>query len=191
MKTKLFGRTALVATLALALSLTLFAGSSQDEFTAHEWGTFTSVQGADGAQLQWNPFLTTDLPAFVYNRAVRNGGLKGAALTDPFGKINMSGLIRMETPVIYFYSDRARTAEVRVSFPQGRVTEWYPQATHVGPFHTMDASEKVRAARSVIEWKGLKILPRDTKEMSAAKLIRDAKNPGENHYYPNYWLAHG
>ena len=183
MKTKLFGGTALVATLALALSLTLFAGSSQDEFTAHEWGTFTSVQGADGAQLQWNPFLTTDLPAFVYNRAVRNGGLKGAALTDPFGKINMSGLIRMETPVIYFYSDRARTAEVRVSFPQGRVTEWYPQATHVGPFHTMDASEKLHAARSVIEWKGLKILPRDTKEMSAAKLIRDAKDQGENHYY--------
>ena len=42
MKRKLFSGAAL---LALALSLSLFASSnSKDEFTAHEWGTFTSVQ---------------------------------------------------------------------------------------------------------------------------------------------------
>jgi hypothetical protein len=171
------------ALAALAVSLSLFAGSTKDEFTAHEWGTFTSVQGANGVQLSWNPFLTTDLPQFVYNRAVKNGGIKGPALTDPFGKINMSGFIRMETPVIYFYSDRARTADVRVSFPAGRITEWYPQATHVGPFFSTNPAEKERAAKSVIEWIGLKILPRETKEISAAKLIRDAKDHGDNHYY--------
>ena len=30
-------------------------------FTAHEWGTFTSVQGADGIQLEWNPLVASDL----------------------------------------------------------------------------------------------------------------------------------
>ena len=33
----------------------------------------------------------------------------------------------METPVIYFYSDREQTVNVRVRFPHGLITEWYPQ----------------------------------------------------------------
>jgi len=35
----------------------------------------------------------------------------------------------METPVIYFYADQELTADVNVRFPQGIVTEWYPQTT--------------------------------------------------------------
>ena len=31
-------------------------------YIAHEWGTFTSVQGADGIQLEWNPLVTSELP---------------------------------------------------------------------------------------------------------------------------------
>ena len=38
----------------------------------------------------------------------------------------------METPVIYFYSKEPQTVDVRVDFPQGIITEWYPQATTFG-----------------------------------------------------------
>jgi hypothetical protein len=40
-------------------------------YVAHEWGTFTSVQGADGAQMLWNPFNALELPRFVYDRPQR------------------------------------------------------------------------------------------------------------------------
>jgi hypothetical protein len=33
----------------------------------------------------------------------------------------------METPVIYFYSPREITASVKVQFPHGVITEWYPK----------------------------------------------------------------
>lgn len=109
-------------TLVLA---TLLAGNliaCAADFVAHEWGTFTSVQGADGIQLEWNPLVTTDLPKFVYGRQVRR---------QPFreygGKAAFLALQRMETPVIYFYSHKELTVDVSVCFPQGVVTEWYPQ----------------------------------------------------------------
>ena len=78
-------------------------------FTAHEWGTFTSVQGADGVQLEWNPFTRTDLPEFVYDRA--DLGRTGWKLTDYVTKFTIPTMIRMETPVIYFYSAVARTSK--------------------------------------------------------------------------------
>jgi hypothetical protein len=34
----------------------------------------------------------------------------------------------METPVLYFYSGSDETARVKVGFPQGLITEWYPKA---------------------------------------------------------------
>jgi hypothetical protein len=174
MKTKLFG------TIALVVSLRLFAGGPADgELVAHEWGTFTSVQGADGAQVQWNPFTTTDLPKFVYSRAtpVGRGADDGKALLS---KAAVMTYVRMETPVIYFYSDKELTADVRVEMPQGRITEWYPRATRIGPSFTTNKAEAKEAARSLIEWKGLTILSRDTKEISAGKLIREKTG---SHYY--------
>jgi hypothetical protein len=177
MKTKFFSA---ITFLAVSLALT---AQGKDQFVAHEWGTFTSVQGADGAQIVWRPSIATDLPKFVYSRDVANGGFRGNALSDPFGKGVMTSFVRMETPVIYFYSDKERTADVRVRFPQGRVTEWYPQATHVGPYSTTNKSEFVQAARSGIEWNGVKILPRNTKEISAEKLIRERQGHETEHYY--------
>ena len=182
MKTKLFCGVTLVV---IAVSLRLFASEdAKEEFVAHEWGTFTSVQGADGIQIEWNPLIKTDLPQFVYSRNVNQGGVGGRyPALNPFGKSGMPSFVRMETPVIYFYSDKERTADVRVHFPMGRITEWYPQATRLGPYATTNKAEAIEANRSLIEWSGVKILPRDTKEMSAEKLIRDQNDRGENHYY--------
>jgi hypothetical protein len=48
-------------------------------------------------------------------------------------KAGLRGTIRMETPVLYFYSPRDVTVSVKVAFSQGLITEWYPHATGVKP----------------------------------------------------------
>jgi len=99
---------------------------------AHEWGTFTSVQGGDGILLDWRPLETSRLPSFVY-RWNKPGLGRVSTQGGGFGKTVISTLQRMETPVIYFYSDLSRTVDVSVKFPQGFITEWYPQAAQIGP----------------------------------------------------------
>ncbi len=119
-------------TAAVLLSAFLSAAKSRNGFIAHEWGTFTSVQGGDGALLDWRPLETSALPQFVYNWQHPGLSRQGGEYLA-FGKGGMLTRQRMETPVIYFYSDRDQTVDVTVKFPQGLITEWYPQAEQIGP----------------------------------------------------------
>src|SRR5262245_33076961 len=107
------------ALLTAALIATASMPKSADEVAAglkvHEWGTFTSVAGENGAPVSWRTFGgPDDLPCFVD----RVGPLKGM----------LSLTIRMETPVLYFYGARPSTVNVKVDFPKGYITEWYPKA---------------------------------------------------------------
>src|SRR5262245_31451838 len=111
-------------TLAAASPKTFACGATVENFVAHEWGTFTSVQGADGVQREWNPLTVTELPSFVYNLSKPSGNPR--RLSTAFSaKTAFRTLQRMETPVIYFYSDRELSVDVTVRFPQGIITEWY------------------------------------------------------------------
>ena len=116
----------------LALHLTATAGEPAD-YVAHEWGTFTSVQGADGVQLDWNPLTTTELPSFVYDRNYPEGKRGKPNLGLLLSKTAFVARQRLETPVIYFYSKKERTVDVTVKFPEGTVTEWYPQQNPLPP----------------------------------------------------------
>src|SRR5438445_174869 len=144
-----------------------------EDYAAHEWGTFTSVQGADGVLLEWNPLETTKLPGFVYDwtkpgldrrpAGGLNSGLKSRFLT----------LQRMETPVIYFYSDAERTVDVTVRFPQGLITEWYPQAQEIGP-SAFPPNKLATALDGLVRQAGLS--PRITFEsLFGKKGIRDSR----------------
>jgi hypothetical protein len=66
MKTRFIKTISSVASL-LVTSVTLYASPSNNGYTAHEWGTFTSVEGADGVQIAWNPLSVAELPDFVYS----------------------------------------------------------------------------------------------------------------------------
>jgi hypothetical protein len=104
------------------------AAIAQDDLVVHEWGTFTTIAGEDGIALEWRPFAATnDLPGFVYNPAWLPYGIRSYV---PKGE--MTGTVRMETPVLYFYASRETNVAVKVLFPGGRITEWYPQARSVG-----------------------------------------------------------
>jgi len=147
----LFGLCLCLGTLALLGSVTR---SHQKGFVAHEWGTFTSVQGSDGVLLNWRPLESSRLPQFVYNW--QNAGLNRRAYSAPtFTKSSMITLQRMETPVIYFYADEKQTVDVSVSFPKGLITEWYPQASQIGP-STIPASALVTKADALAHKVGAK-----------------------------------
>src|SRR5437762_11276304 len=115
----------LCTSIACVSAITLFAGfltrSSRGDYTAHEWGTFTSVQGADGVLLDWRPLETSRLPKFVYDWNHPGLNRQPAGALGP--KSGMVTLQRMETPAIYFYSPNEQREDVSVKFPQGFITE--------------------------------------------------------------------
>lgn len=164
---------------------TLFAASfglhaaNDDPFVVHEWGTFTTVQGGDGEQISWMPPTSVDLPQFVY-RAEVSGNWSSPAAYIPK---DVTAFVRMETPVIYLYSQRERVADVHVLFHGGNLTEWYPQGTRVESQATRGKPAAPYTRQFLIEWNRVKILARDTQEMSLAALIRDPQAGHGDHYY--------
>ena len=132
----------------------LIAARPGPKYVAHEWGTFTSVQGGDGVLLDWRPLETSRLPKFVYDwKHPGLGRVASSALL--FGKGGMVTLQRMETPVIYFYSEKQQDVDVSVDFPKGLITEWYPQATQIGP-SMKPAPAAIAAADNILHKAGAK-----------------------------------
>ena len=137
----------------------------------HEWGTFTSIAGKDGVAVDWRPLNgSSDLPSFVYDTsglAIGTGLRSGQRCL----KCNMEALVRMETPVIYFYADRETTVSVRVEFSQGKITEWYPQARLVYVPAPNDGRNP-----SSIDWGRITVVP------GAEETFPVEAQP--SHYYP-------
>lgn len=107
-----------LVSVALAWGLLVGGGVAKepDKFVVHEWGTFSTFSGSNGTQLQFTPD-DQGLPDFVHSR---HRHVKGG-LADVY--------VSLETPVLYFYADRDRTVSVKVDFPKGIMTDWYPQAS--------------------------------------------------------------
>lgn len=92
---------------------------------AHEWGTFTSVQSAKGSVLEGLHHEEEPLPSFVFKRARGYWG-KGMEVLSQVTQ-------KLETPVIYFYTNKAQKVKVEVAFPKGVISEWFPNATAFSP----------------------------------------------------------
>jgi hypothetical protein len=184
MKTKLLS-TVLLTSISL---VTAHAGSAGDGLVAHEWGTFTSVQGADGIQFEWNPLSVSELPRFVYNRMNPAGTADAEQALALLSKGRLQARQRMETPVIYLYSERARTVDVHVDFPGGTITEWYPQskpaaAATANPLLDLGLPADPRPDSPPphrIDWENVQILPRLANATLAGQLPQD---PSGSHYY--------
>lgn len=150
------------------------ASCSGGVFIAHEWGTFTSFSGSDGVQLEFRSALGADLPDFVYDRAEWTGYATDLSLLS-LDKSGIEALQRMETPVIYFYSDRQRTARVRVDFPEGLLTEFYPPVRALGPAYDQAKPEPI--AKSFLDWGKVGIIPTDR--------LSDPQNRGPLNHPPS------
>jgi len=148
----LSGRFGACLWLALATLASLDAEklpSQSDALVVHEWGTFTSVADEHGDSVSWLPLSgPPDLPCFVH----RLGG--------PNIKLSAFGTVRMETPVLYFYTALPMTLSVQVDFPHGRITELYPRAA---------------AAERHVTWDPVELEPGSAAELPVGK--------GASHYY--------
>ena len=142
--------------LALGLLALGFAGwliadeqRALADLTVHEWGTFTAIAGKDGRAVEWLPLTgSTDLPRFVEH------------LGDANLKPGLRGTIRMETPVLYFYSPHDVTLSARVAFSKGLITEWYPHADRVEPSGVVrNSSLRQLHADGSITWDGVIVAP--------------------------------
>ena len=130
-----------LATLASVAAA--FAADPAPRLTVHEWGTFTTVASEDGSSVPWVSLeRPADLPCFVNH------------LTAQCVKCGASR-VRMETPVVYFYSPQPLTASVHVDLPSGLITEWYPKATvqsSLSPGYTYQGDGNV-------EWTPVQVVP--------------------------------
>jgi hypothetical protein len=130
--------------------------------TVHEWGTFTSIAGPDGAAQIWRPLAgAQDLPCFVDR--IRFGI-----------KPDLSGTVRMETPVLYFYAPHRATLDVSVGFRQGFLTEWFPRAT-VTPGTVYANAVRDPNLVSRITWKNVEVSPQLAADFPT--------EPQPSHYY--------
>lgn len=135
-----------------------------DNLVVHEWGTFTSIAGEHGEQVEWFALEgQNDLPCFVerfrYFRAK-------SAIAAP---------VRMETPVLYFYAPRETAVDVSVRFPGGLVTEWYPRAAVTPGATVTDATLAAPGFASTATWSRVALRPGGAESFPT--------EPRASHYY--------
>src|SRR6185436_11259542 len=137
--------------------------------------------GKNGVAIDWRPLNgASDLPKFVYTDTSGDGFRKTYGSKFESGqKGHVLAKVRMETPVIYFYTPTEMEVSVNVNFPKGKITEWYPQASVVNAKY--DTNQKFEGFRSGnygsgINWGTIKLLPNEK-----PNYLREVSY---SHYYP-------
>lgn len=104
-----------------AMAFLGLAGSAlASDLTVHEWGTFTSVVGSDGRMLSGLEAEEERVPNFVHS-------FQGFAPANKGWNRPVHGVtVKMETPVLYFYSPEPIHVRVDVGFNGGSISQWYP-----------------------------------------------------------------
>lgn len=150
-----------------ALLLVPFSAAAQ-KLVVHEWGTFTTMQGSDGGPLSGLYLEEEELPVFVHS----HGGFSPQPATYS-GKGYYRELrtvrVKMETPVLYFYAPEETAVNVRVNFPAGSISQWYPHrsAGEMSPDigSTLDFTKPFNGW---IQWNAT-VLPPDSKAVPTPK----------------------
>ncbi len=134
------------------------SGEVEGKFVVHEWGTFTTFSGSDGAFLDFRPLAQahSDLPSYVFDRC-------SYSTVGRFLKARLRGRVRMETPVVYFYTDRIRSVDVSVNFPQGLLTEFYPPTRSISPplNETLALGDGEPIGKSSLDWGTIDLIPKE------------------------------
>ncbi len=115
---------------------------STNPLIVHEWGTFTSVQSSSGVSFAGLHHEDEALPYWVYRRN----------LTDPFNyffeQLPEEPIQQLETPVVYFYSEKPQDVRFRVDFPEGVIGQWFPRESSYLPKH----GEITAMTNGMMEW---------------------------------------
>lgn len=122
-------RTLSVITVSVILTTSMYA----QNFTVHEWGTFTTLSGSNGKLLSGLYIDEEPLPDFTYNfqwEFVATATSRPGKYCDvTYSNLNLENVtVKMETPVIYFYSEKqVNNVTINVQFPGGSISQWYPE----------------------------------------------------------------
>lgn len=142
----------------LTISAMLLSTAQAGPLTVHEWGTFTSFMGSDGSMIEGLHHEDEPLPSFVLGLKKEETETPIPRPREPnchpsgkVGCFTLNNLIqthselfpeapissgvtqKMETPVIYFYGDVGQKVNVEINFPQGIITQYYPEASYSYP----------------------------------------------------------
>lgn len=159
-----------IALLCIAPSALRAQAPSLD--AVHEWGTFTTFSGSDGVALPWwTPVLEgpSVLPEFVQSVALKSG---------------TPHVMRMETPVLYFYASKAMEVNVRVDYRQGVLTEVFPPGKQeiVQPFNPFQPS-------SAYAWE-IGLLPPDSSARDSIPAVGTrGSHYGHAREVPDAWIV--
>jgi len=147
-----------------------------DGLVVHEWGTFTSVSASDGTLLSGLEREEHRLPNFVQCHAGFSPANKG--WDRPVKNVT----IKMETPVLYFYSDHELAVTVDVGFRGGSISQWYParsggeelpplpgNITDIMQLRAMSPVDFGKEFPGTIQWKAMVLAPSDKAKITARK----------------------
>ena len=96
----------LKSAFAVLLAAPIFGSGGNPDLgvTVHEWGTFTTIADGAGGSEPWSPLGgASDLPCFVMHLNGLQYKTMPAVANTPTTR---TATVRMETPVLYFYSPR-------------------------------------------------------------------------------------
>ena len=161
---KVITQAIILSLLSISISQVSAGEENPGDLVVHEWGTFTTVAGWNGETVPWSPTTPDPLPGFVRRPDTLRQPVRG------FATKRSAALQRMETPVIYFYSEEPRTVSVSARFAdrQGNLTEWFPSA---------DAPGALPFSVPKLHWPMVEILDPEV----AVEFPHDGS---KNHYYP-------
>ena len=170
--------------IAAAALATLLPRADAQNYILHEWGTFTTVIGSDGTHLDGVHREDAPLPDFVYALdkppklapKVRRM-TKGLDYSRTFAHVN----VRLETPVIYFYTGETFAAQVDVGFKGGSIGQWYPQRSAGEKRHPRRLLDFAKHRDGSVRW-NVQVEPAG--QNAAARVFRSGELPCW--LYPRY-----
>lgn len=130
-----------------------------EPLVVHEWGTFTVLQDEQGNAIPGINIDDEPVPDFVYRvgSLILSPAVSRLASKAPLPTCHPDVVMRLETPVVYFYppDDKEAVVDVEVDFPSGWITEYYPDATVSTP--GLSEGQIRREEMGQLVWKGLKV----------------------------------
>ena len=132
--------------IAFLLYTSFASGAAHAALSVHEWGTFTSLVGSNGVTQHGMYHEDEALPDFVHGFGETLATVeptptprphpphcgKGACFSDEFFTQN-EVTQKMETPVLYFHSDRNVEVDINVKFPDGVISQTFPAPVKTFP----------------------------------------------------------
>lgn len=187
--------------LIAACALGAVPGADAKGLIVHEWGTFTTLSASDGRPLGGLYVDASRLPAFVHGIPYFN--YDSATGWAPLTKLR-NVTVKMETPVIYFYSPEPVDVEVKVGFNGGTISQWYPrchecEAAPTAPFVDFAAAPYP----GHISWKAKVLAPgtqmpyttagsgQETSEWTAPRYVASNLLQGEGGEYERFLFYRG